>query len=617
MNCGNTSKAFAPCRGLRQGCCASPHIFLLVAELLSHLIRNNSSIRGIRMGESEAKLAQFADDLTCMLSDEESLSVLMSTLKKFESWSGLRINRNKTKIISPKRIAEGSSTFEGIEVCDKAKILGIWIGTDATEESSYRWNFKGPLEKIQQVCDSWHNRSLSIKGKITVVNSLMVSVLQYPCSIIYTPERVLKEYKRITSAFIWNDRKPRISHQTLTQPIELGGLKLMDLGVRVKVNLLQWIKRLLLNPLTNVRATLSWFLETDDIDTFLSYRSPPLPKSWQKHTFYYHMMRIYLKARDVGPSDESSVRREVLWYNDQIGGSKAPIYWPSWDKAGIKTIGDLCHPSEGRLLSHVELQDTYNIRCSFLEALSIRLNVPSGWRNLISTNWIQMPQHGPDIHISLNKEGPQNIAVFSAKKMYQSLVSKDSISNAAFHKWSVGVDGIKITSEQEWQEICTNTFGASRETKLQSLQYKLLNRIIPCGVHLKQLRIQENDECRYCNGKDTTVHFFYKCHLVQAFWHGVCGWFRRGVNLYLDRLTPKEFLFGLPKSCYQSRIINTILINIRFYVFRQKLFHQSELSLTHWLREFKGKLTMEKWICTRLGKPNHFAHWRDVLMELG
>lgn len=221
------------------------------------------------------KIAQFADDMTCILRDEESLSELLVTLQKFESWSGLKINKNKTKIIYPKKLAAEYTSFKGMEVGDRAKILGLWVGVDNTEENCYTWNFKGPLEKIQHVCDSWHQRHLSIKGKITVVNSLMVSILQYPSSIVHTPEKVYKEYKQMISSFIWNGRKPRISHKTLTQPIERGGLKLIDLEVRVRVNLLQWIKRLLTNPQTNVGAFLRHLFKTNDLETFLSYRNPP------------------------------------------------------------------------------------------------------------------------------------------------------------------------------------------------------------------------------------------------------------------------------------------------------------------------------------------------------
>lgn len=277
----------------------------------------------------------------------------------------------------------------------------------------------------------------------------------------------------------------------------------------------------------------------------------------------------------------------------------------------------MCHPSEGRLLSHLEIQTRYSIKCTFLEALSMRLNIPVHWRSLISDNWISLPQHGTNVHVKLNNEEPLVITALSAKKMYRSLVTQGTKNNAVFNRWTLGVDNVTVDNAQEWEQICTRIFKTSCETKLQSLQYKLINRIIPCGVHLRQLRIRETEECPHCQLRDTIMHFFYQCQKVQVFWNKVSEWFRQAANLYLHRLTPKEFLFGIPSTSHKSKVINFILIQVRFYIFRQKLFYQSELSVLHWLREFKGKLEMEKWINTRLGKPRRFECWKEILKEIG
>lgn len=177
-----------------------------MAELLSSLIRQNSRIKGITFGREEVKVAQFADDITCVLADEQSMVELLSTLRRFTGWSGLKIN--KKKIISPKLFKQGQSSLQGMPITSKAKILGIWIGLDQLEESNYDWNFKGTLQKIQKTCDSWHQRNLSLKGKVTVANSLLISLLQYPCAIVQTQAKVFVEYRRMISRFLWNNKKP-------------------------------------------------------------------------------------------------------------------------------------------------------------------------------------------------------------------------------------------------------------------------------------------------------------------------------------------------------------------------------------------------------------------------
>lgn len=94
-------------------------------------------------------------------------------------------------------------------------------------------------------------------------------------------------------------------------------------------------------------------------------------------------------------------------------------------------------------------------------------------------------------------------------------------------------------------------------------------------------------------------------------------WFRDADNLYLDQLTTQEFVFGVKKECHKSVVINAILLYIRHYIHRQKLFYEGKLELLPWLREFRGKLQIEKWICARTGKARSFDKWNRILKELG
>ena len=60
-------------RGCRQGDPVSPHIFVLCAELLSHVIREKSDIKGITVYNKEIKLFLYADGTTIFLkADRES-----------------------------------------------------------------------------------------------------------------------------------------------------------------------------------------------------------------------------------------------------------------------------------------------------------------------------------------------------------------------------------------------------------------------------------------------------------------------------------------------------------------------------------------------------------------
>lgn len=49
-------------RGCRQGDPLSPYIFLLCAEILGTMIRENKEIKGITIQDEECKITQYADD---------------------------------------------------------------------------------------------------------------------------------------------------------------------------------------------------------------------------------------------------------------------------------------------------------------------------------------------------------------------------------------------------------------------------------------------------------------------------------------------------------------------------------------------------------------------------
>ena len=74
--------------------------FILWAEILAILIRNNADIKGIIINDRETKISLYADDASLILDDSErSLMASLKILEKFDQISGLKINYSKTEVI--------------------------------------------------------------------------------------------------------------------------------------------------------------------------------------------------------------------------------------------------------------------------------------------------------------------------------------------------------------------------------------------------------------------------------------------------------------------------------------------------------------------------------------
>ena len=70
---------------------------ILAVESLAISIRQNVDIKGIKVGNHEAKLLQYADDTTAIPSDENFAKMLFQELEVFKNFSALEINSSKTE----------------------------------------------------------------------------------------------------------------------------------------------------------------------------------------------------------------------------------------------------------------------------------------------------------------------------------------------------------------------------------------------------------------------------------------------------------------------------------------------------------------------------------------
>ena len=130
MNNGFATPLFKLSRGVRQGDPLSPYLFILVLEVLAINIRNDTTIKGIKIDEHELKLVIFADDLTVFVADTESFHHLSVKLIMFGKCSGLKVNKQKTEVLN---LGPSNITAEelGMEQVSKAiKILGIHFTYD-------------------------------------------------------------------------------------------------------------------------------------------------------------------------------------------------------------------------------------------------------------------------------------------------------------------------------------------------------------------------------------------------------------------------------------------------------------------------------------------------------
>lgn len=277
----------------------------------------------------------------------------------------------------------------------------------------------------------------------------------------------------------------------------------MDLETRIKVNLLQWIRRVLKKPLSNAASTLRYVIGTDSLQAYFAPKRGANLKWTTGIKFYTSLMKIWDEYHGYKPLNDSEVRWEPLWQNKRILNGGRPLQGGTWSRAGIQHIADICYPNTGRFLSHTEISNRYNIGCSFLGILKIRMSIPLHWRRMLT----DQPNHPlcpySDYEIKVYKQDLVDTSTIGAKALYTLITEGTDTVPTAYLRWQEDREETTMSNQEEWRDTCSNPFRATRETKLQSLHYKIIHRIFPCGSFLHRVRIRDSEWCAFCDATDS------------------------------------------------------------------------------------------------------------------
>ena len=128
----------------------------------------------------------------------EALLKCISVLLKFSTFSGLKMNLNKTKCIwfgcvrPPENIVQYKIKIEWNP--DKFIVLGVEFTTDLREITKI--NLKKKFKSIQRELYQWTKRNLTPIGKITVIRSFMIANIVLVLRALPDPD--MSEKKKIS-----------------------------------------------------------------------------------------------------------------------------------------------------------------------------------------------------------------------------------------------------------------------------------------------------------------------------------------------------------------------------------------------------------------------------------
>ena len=612
-NCGSLSTPFKPTRGIRQGCPISANLFVIIVETLANAIRQNDNITGYKIGNIEFKINQYADDTCIYVKDVQSLKNVFSVLNLFTKCAGLKANKDKSDALG----IGSSSNYRHRDIGIKwpsgsIRCLGVLINIDL--EKTYEENFKERLEKINKLMQQWCLRKLTIKGKILIVNSLLMPQLLYICTVLGTPKWVINRFNNMVKKIVWSDKPAKVKYACLINSIENGGLKLQDLACKSKALKIKWLNDMCNRDLTCVwKSAIKDKIKTEPHEALLTKRV------WHEEytfndPFYTEVFQVWHELHNFNPTNGHYVCNELISNNAMLKIAGKVINKKQWKFQEMTHIQHLLNDN-GEFATVKYLNDKYAVKIPILSHNSVLSAIPKEWKKIIKEDGNVNNYVIFNDYFVMIEDVRKKLQELTTKEVYWHLLKKICKRPTSENSWEEET-GLNF-DEKEWESIYTNVLKTTRDTKLISFHFKITHRILACKRNLYRWKIKLDNICDLCQNEiDSIEHHLLACPQILPFWDSFFHWWKTTMKMSFP-VDTYEVIFGIPNPNNDVTImqLNYMLLQATYYIYvgRQR---SAKADLYEYLMICKKELRICQINLTAKGQEAKYASIWEPLFDV-
>ena len=513
-------------RSVRQGCPLSALLYSLSAEPLAVLILENRRIRGIEIpGGQVSTLYQYADDTTVTVRDRESVVEVLGSVDLYGRASGAKINIEKSEIMY---IGESREKMGGIGLKENKgymKVLGINLGIEGEEGRDRQYEVM--INSLKKTLGFWKLRKLKLKGKVVVVNALIVSKIIYVMNVMDVPVRVLKEVEGIISNFLWDGGGVRIARGVLENDYEDGGLKLVNLEGKKKALRVKMMVRYLRDDGDHVwKAFLKDAMNKcggcGESGMYMKFKKGMMNGVTEIHKEMFGAWGDFLKSVKYDCEDVRQVWEQPVFLNPKITVGGEMIYNRMMWRAGIRRIRDLVYEYVPGFMGAQAVVDEVRENGDEIwlgtakgELEKIKKAMPKEWIGMIERE--NMVKGGNKIEMYVGEgECKVSLANVKTRVVYECMRDKEMRRPAAEKVWS------KVMKEMDVRKIWKNVRVKWNSIECEHFDFMLRHNRIYNNLIISKFDCRVGKGCDVCDeGVETCMHEFVECGELKGYFEKI------------------------------------------------------------------------------------------------